>query len=58
MSNQRGKGGGSIRQRSPGSWRIVYNGPARSDGQRKQVTETVRGTKKMPKEYYGRGYLR
>lgn len=37
---------GSIEQRSPGSWRLRYDGPPNAAGKRKQVTETVKGTKK------------
>lgn len=44
--SDRSKGNGSIQQRSPGSWRLRYNGPPEPDGRRKQITETVRGTKK------------
>jgi len=45
-TNQRTKGNGSIQQRSPGAWRLRYNGPPGPDGRRKQVTETVRGSRK------------
>ena len=38
---------GSIQQRSKGSWRLRYDGPPDANGKRKQVTETVRGTKKQ-----------
>ena len=37
---------GSIEQRSKGSWRLKYDGPRDSNGRRKQLTETVRSTKK------------
>ena len=37
---------GSIRQRSKGSWQLRYEGPPDSVGWRKQVSETVRGTRK------------
>ena len=37
---------GSVEQRSKGSWRIRYDGGITSDGKRRQVSETVRGTKK------------
>ena len=36
---------GSIQQRSKGSWRLRYDGPQDPTGKRKQVTETVRGTR-------------
>jgi integrase len=36
---------GSITQRTPGSWFIRYDGPE-VDGKRRQVAETVRGTRK------------
>ena len=37
---------GSIRQRSRGTWQLRYDGPPDTEGQRKQVSETVRGTRK------------
>ena len=37
---------GNIEQRSKGSWRLRYDGPLESTGRRKQITETVKGTKK------------
>ncbi|MDA0735350.1 MAG: tyrosine-type recombinase/integrase [Chloroflexi bacterium] len=37
---------GSIEQRSRGSWRLRYDGPQVSNRRRKQITETVKGTKK------------
>jgi integrase len=37
---------GSIEQRSKGSWRLRYDGPETPDTKRKQITETVRGTRK------------
>ena len=37
---------GSLEQRSRGSWRLKYDGPKDSNGKRKQLTETVRSTKK------------
>ena len=37
---------GSIQNRSKGSWRIRYDGPADTNGNRKQESETVRGTRK------------
>ena len=37
---------GSIRQRSKGTWQIRYEAPPDSNGYRKQVSETVRGTRK------------
>jgi integrase len=36
---------GSLSQRSPGTWRLRFDGPGISGG-RKQVSETVRGTRK------------
>ena len=36
---------GSLQQRSKGTWRIRYDGPPEGSGRRKQVSETVRGTK-------------
>lgn len=36
---------GSLQQRSKGSWRIRYDGPPDGNGKRKQVSETVQGTK-------------
>ena len=42
----RAKTTGNIVQRSPGSWRLRYDGPGDASGKRKQVTETVRGTRK------------
>ena len=36
---------GSIQQRSKGSWQIRYDGHPDARGKRKQLTETVRGTK-------------
>ena len=38
---------GSLRQRSPGSWEIRYDGPPVVPGKRNYVTETVRGTRKQ-----------
>jgi integrase len=37
---------GSVRQRSKGSWEIRYDGPADTNGKRKFMSETIRGTKK------------
>ena len=37
---------GSRQQRSKGSWRLRYDGPMGSDGLRKQVSETVKGTRR------------
>ena len=37
---------GSIRQRSPGTWQLRYDAPADTYDQRKQASETVRGTRK------------
>ena len=36
----------SIRQRSRGAWQLRYEAPPDADGYRKQVSETVRGTRK------------
>ena len=37
---------GSITQRTKGSWQLRYDGPADASGKRRQVNETVRGTRK------------
>ena len=37
---------GSIQQRSKGTWRLRYDGPPDSLGKRRQVSETVHGSKK------------
>ena len=37
---------GSIRQRSKGSWELRYDGPRKTGGRRRYVSETVRGTKR------------
>ena len=37
---------GSIRKRPSGSWELRYDGPDGVGGKRKQITETVRGTRK------------
>lgn len=37
---------GSIRQRSPGSWEIRYEGPRGANGSRKQISRTVTGLRK------------
>ena len=37
---------GSLTQRSKGSWALRYDGPANGNGHRKQVNETVRGSRK------------
>ncbi len=37
---------GSIQQRSKGSWRLRFDGPPNANGVRKQVSKTVRGTRK------------
>lgn len=47
MSSGRSKGSGSIEQRSQGSWRIRYSGPVGPNGKRNQITETVKGGKKI-----------
>ena len=38
--------GGSITQRSKGSWQLRYYGPPDANGLRKQVNETVKGLRK------------
>ena len=37
---------GNLQKRSKGSWRLRYDGPPDGNGRRRQVTETVRGTRK------------
>ena len=37
---------GSITQRSKGGWQLRFDGPADATGKRRQVNETVKGTKK------------
>lgn len=37
---------GSIRQRSRGTWQLRYEAPPNSEGHRKQVSETIRSTRK------------
>ena len=37
---------GSIRQRSKGTWQLRYDAPPDGTGQRKFVSETVKGNKK------------
>ena len=44
MSNRRPHGDGSITARGAG-WRIRYDGPTQADGTRKQISETISGTK-------------
>ena len=41
---------GNIQQRSKGSWRLRYDGPLDHKGKRKQITETVKGTKKAAEQ--------
>ena len=41
---------GNIQQRSKGSWRLRYDGPPDLSGKRKQITETVKGTKKAAEQ--------
>ena len=43
---RRAKGGGSIRQRTKGSWEVRYYGPPDDDGNRKRVYESVRGSRR------------
>ena len=43
---RRAKGGGSIRQRTKGSWEVRYYGPPDTDGNRKRVYENVRGSRR------------
>lgn len=45
MPKQRSHGDGSITERGRNRWRLRYDGPPNTDGSRKQVSETVRGTK-------------
>jgi integrase len=44
--SDRTKGNGAIEQRSPGSFRLRYNGPSDAVGKRKQITETLRGSRR------------
>ena len=44
---------GSLEKRSKGSWRLRYDGPTDVNGRRKQVTETVRGTRKEAEKVLG-----
>lgn len=37
---------GSLRQRSPGSWSLRYDAGRRKDGHRRQVRETIHGTRR------------
>ena len=37
---------GNLQKRSKGSWRLRYDGPPDGNGRRRQVTETIRGTRK------------
>ena len=45
MNKRRSHGEGSVTARGPNKWRIRYDGPAQADGSRKQISETVSGTK-------------
>ncbi|MDA1280866.1 MAG: tyrosine-type recombinase/integrase [Chloroflexi bacterium] len=44
-SKRRSHGEGSITPRGAGKWRLRYDGPPGTNGSRRQVSETVRGTK-------------
>ena len=46
MGERRGKGTGSVVERSPGTWRVRYQAPS-VNGQRKWGSETVRGTRRQ-----------
>ena len=41
---------GNIQQQSKGSWRLRYDDPPDLSGKRKQITETVKGTKKAAEQ--------
>ena len=43
---RRAKGGGSVRQRTKGSWEVRFWGPADADGQRQRIYESVRGSRR------------
>ena len=43
---RRTRGSGSIRQRSKGSWQVRYEGPPDTEGERKLLSETVRGSRR------------
>ena len=43
---RRAKGGGSIRQRTKGSWQIRYEGPPGENGRPTKLSETVRGSRR------------
>lgn len=43
---RRAKGGGSIRQRTKGSWQIRYDGPPGENGRLTKLSETVRGSRR------------
>ena len=43
---RRAKGGGSIRQRTKGSWQIRYDGPPGENGSPTKLSETVRGSRR------------
>jgi integrase len=44
-NNRRSHGEGSVTARGPNRWRIRYDGPTAADGSRRQVSETISGTK-------------
>ncbi len=37
---------GTIRQRSKGSWQLIFDAPREADGKRRQARQTIHGTKK------------
>ena len=43
---RRAKGGGSVRQRTNGSWEVRYHGPPDTDGEHRRIYETVRGSRR------------
>ena len=45
---RRAKGSGSVRERPPGTgrWQIRYEGPPDTDGDRKTISETFRGSRR------------
>ena len=44
--NSRNKGNGSVRQRYSGTWQLRYDGPPDESGLRKQINETIEGSRK------------
>ena len=44
-NKRRSHGEGSVTARGKSKWRLRYDGPAQADGSRRQVSETVTGTK-------------